>query len=172
MAPQKNAKKKRKNQGDDEPEYVGLEATQAAAAQPTDLTEPNDPRSQEDVDGGEFMSQAAVTEAETVQPRPKKHRGPTKMKDIARDPSERIRVEFTELGEPCGEGSVKLSSYLGPLVREHVPVLVDDWRKIGEDRKKVLWKSVQVRCFMCNVFIQFSFFFHLCNMLGTNVGKV
>ncbi|CAA7040518.1 unnamed protein product [Microthlaspi erraticum] len=81
---------------------------------------------------------------ETAQPQPKKHRGLTKMKDIARDPNAKIRVEFTGLGEPCGEGSVKLSSYLGPLVREHVPVLIDDWKKIGEERKTVLWKSVKV----------------------------
>ncbi|XP_013743057.1 uncharacterized protein LOC106445946 [Brassica napus] len=67
------------------------------------------------------------------------------MKDIARDPNARIKVDFTAFGEPCGEGSVKLSSYLGPLVREHVPVVIDDWRKIGDDRKTVLWKSVQLR---------------------------
>lgn len=66
------------------------------------------------------------------------------MKDIAKDPSSKIHVEFTNLGEPCGEGSVKLSSYLGPLVREHVPILITDWRKIGEERKAILWKSVQV----------------------------
>ena len=70
------------------------------------------------------------------------------MKDIARYPNARIRVEFTEFGEPCGEGSVKLCSYLGPLVREHVPVVIDDWRKIGEERKTVLWKSVKVIVFI------------------------
>jgi len=66
------------------------------------------------------------------------------MKDIAKDPNTRIKVDFTELGEPCGLGSVKLSSYIGSLAREHVPIIIEDWRKIGEERKTVLWKSVQV----------------------------
>ena len=83
-------------------------------------------------------------ELSEVQPKQKKHRGPTKMKHIARDPNARERVEFNDFGDPVGEGSVKLSSYLGPLVREHVPVTFDDWRKISEEVKTVLWKSVQV----------------------------
>ncbi|CAA7051756.1 unnamed protein product [Microthlaspi erraticum] len=99
------------------------------------------PEGDEQVSG----SQPQDTVPVEVQPVSKKQRGPTKMKDIARDPNSRIKVEFTELGEPCGEGSVKLSSYLGPLVREHVPVLIDDWRKIGEELKTVLWKSVKIR---------------------------
>jgi len=66
------------------------------------------------------------------------------MKDIAKDPNTRIKVDFTKLGEPCGLGSVKLSSYIGSLAREHVPIIIEDWRKIGEERKTVLWKSVQV----------------------------
>ena len=39
---------------------------------------------------------------------------------------------------------MKLSSYLGPLVREHVSFTLDDWRLLGDDLKVVLWKSVQV----------------------------
>ena len=66
------------------------------------------------------------------------------MKHIARDPNARERVEFNDFGDPVGEGSVKLSSYLGPLVWEHVPVTFDDWRKISEEVKIVLWKFVQV----------------------------
>ena len=100
-------------------------------------------------------------DSDMVQPRTKKHRGPTKMKDIARDPNARIKVEFTEFGEPCGEGSVKLSSYLGPLVREHVPVVIDDWRKIGEERKTVLWKSVKVFLVMLIVIYACLYFFLL-----------
>lgn len=87
-------------------------------------------------------------ELNDVQPMKKKHRGPTKMKHIAKDPNTRERVEFNEMGDPVGEGSVKLSSYLGPLVREHVPVTFDDWRKISEEVKTFLWKSVQVTLFI------------------------
>lgn len=61
------------------------------------------------------------TDQEPVDGRSRKRkRGPTKMKDLAKDPNTRVHVDFNSLGEPYGEGSVKLSSYLGPLVREHV----------------------------------------------------
>ena len=66
------------------------------------------------------------------------------MKHIAKDPNERLHVDFTDLGEPCGPGSVMLSSYLGPLVREHVHVIIDNWRKVTEDIRTVLWKSIKV----------------------------
>lgn len=151
--------KKRKNQVDNsEPEFIGSIPAEAEGGfpdesliqeTPIDETQGTEIGSESEKEPSEREADKepnAVTEEaeETAQPQPKKHRGPTKMKDIARDPNAKIRVEFTELGEPCGEGSVKLSSYLGPLVREHVPVLIDDWRKIGEERKTVLWKSVKV----------------------------
>ncbi|KAK9943327.1 hypothetical protein M0R45_008938 [Rubus argutus] len=75
----------------------------------------------------------------------KKTRGPTKMKDIAVEPGSRVHVDFTDKGEPCGAGSISLSSYLGPLVREHVPVTLSDWRKLDDGIKVVLWKSIQAR---------------------------
>lgn len=74
----------------------------------------------------------------------KRKRGPTKMKDLAKDPSTRVHVDFNIMGEAYGSGSVKLSSYLGPLVREHVPVTLEGWKNISEEVKTVLWKSVQV----------------------------
>ncbi|XP_020875735.1 uncharacterized protein LOC110226975 [Arabidopsis lyrata subsp. lyrata] len=79
-----------------------------------------------------------------AEPKRKKQRGPTKMKHIAKDPNEKQHVDFTDMGEHCGPGSVLLSSYLGPLVREHVPVIIDTWKKVGEDIKTVLWKSIEV----------------------------
>lgn len=74
----------------------------------------------------------------------KRKRGPTMMRDLAKDPNTRVHVDFTFMGEAYGPGSVKLSSYLGPLVREHVPVTLETWKKITEEVKTVLWKSVQV----------------------------
>uniref|UniRef100_A0A1J3FJP9 Transposase Tnp1/En/Spm-like domain-containing protein n=1 Tax=Noccaea caerulescens TaxID=107243 RepID=A0A1J3FJP9_NOCCA len=75
----------------------------------------------------------------------KRQRGPTRMKDIAKDPNNKIRVQFTFSGDPYGSGSVKLSSYLGLLVREHVPVTLTSWTKLSEAMKTVLWKSVHAR---------------------------
>jgi len=74
----------------------------------------------------------------------KRKRGPTMMRDLAKDPNTRVHVDFTFMGEAYGPGSVKLSSYLGPLVREHVPVTLENWKKLTEEVKTVLWKSVQV----------------------------
>lgn len=106
---------------------------------------------QEDAPMSEDSSKEADQEDEpapqesAVDPRGlKKIRGPTKMKDIAVQPGSLVHVEFTDKGEPCGPGSVSLSSYLGPLVREHVPVTLNDWRKLGDDIKVILWKSIQV----------------------------
>lgn len=85
----------------------------------------------------------------------KRKRGPTMMKDIAKDPNSRVHVDFTFMGEPYGPGSVKLSSYLGPLVREHIPVTLESWKKLTEDVKTVLWKSVQVTVSIQKMWRQF-----------------
>ncbi|CAA7049847.1 unnamed protein product [Microthlaspi erraticum] len=156
MGKTKKTGKKRKNVGADvEPEFIGTiyEHQDGVLPQETHLNDTQPEEAERDKDNEEHepeldsQPEAAVSEDGTnvVKPITKKARGPTKMKDIARDPNSRIRVDFTEFGEPCGERSIKLSSYLGPLVREHVPVLIDDWRKIGEDRKTVLWRSVKIR---------------------------
>ncbi|RID60880.1 hypothetical protein BRARA_E00072 [Brassica rapa] len=86
-----------------------------------------------------------LTEEPEVSCSRKRKRGPTMMRDLAKDPNTRVHVDFTFMGEPYGPGSVKLSSYLGPLVREHVPVTLENWRKLTDEVKTVLWKSVQVR---------------------------
>ena len=74
----------------------------------------------------------------------KRKRGPTKMKSIAVDGGSRIEIAYNDLGQPIGDGSVKLSSFLGALVREIVPVTLPDWRKLPSGMEEVLWKSIQV----------------------------
>lgn len=76
--------------------------------------------------------------------RKKKRRGPTKMRKVAKDPEDKVQVLFTELGEHAGPGSVTLSSFLSALVREHVPVILDDWRKVDDQTKDTLWEENQV----------------------------
>ena len=66
------------------------------------------------------------------------------MKNVATETSDRIEVQFNSMGQAVGDGSVSLSSFLGPLVREIVPVTIADWRKVNEGMMEVLWKSVQV----------------------------
>lgn len=149
-------KKKKPCPADDEPEYVGREAPQqdhcpeeqhepdsvAIGDEETQQVHDDEPleREQEEDPEGEIVGE------EPVEPVRKKQRGPTRMKKLAKDPNNRERVEFNKMGEPIGPGSVKLSSYLGPLVREHVPLTIGDWRKISEELKTVLWKSIQVNC--------------------------
>ncbi|KAL0729508.1 hypothetical protein Bca4012_025601 [Brassica carinata] len=74
----------------------------------------------------------------------KKTRGPTKMRKVAKHIEDKVDVEFNSVGEHVGRGSVTMSSFLGPLVREHVPVLLDDWRHLEEKTKDVLWEEIQV----------------------------
>lgn len=43
-----------------------------------------------------------------------------------------------------GEGFTSLSSFLGPLVREHVPYTISDWRKLPLNLKEVLWECIKI----------------------------
>jgi len=52
----------------------------------------------------------------------RKTRGPTRMRKIAKEPDEKLEVEFTSLGEHVGNGSVTLSSFLGDITL-YLPVL-------------------------------------------------
>ena len=66
------------------------------------------------------------------------------MKSLCMDANGRVEIRFNSKGQPIGAGSVSLSSFLGPLVREIVPVTIVDWRRVTKGMKEVLWKSVQV----------------------------
>ncbi|XP_024005008.1 uncharacterized protein LOC112082141 [Eutrema salsugineum] len=46
---------------------------------------------------------------------------------------------------PTRMRSITLSSFLGPLVREHVPVLLDDWRRLDDKTKDTMWEEIQGR---------------------------
>lgn len=106
----------------------------------------------EQVGDGESQHTEAATDlpstdgVQTPQSTPskKRKRGKTKMRKVAKDIQDRIEVLFTEIGEHAGSGSVTLSSFLGPLVREHVPVTLDDWRKLDEQTKAIMWEEIQV----------------------------
>lgn len=71
-------------------------------------------------------------------------RGPTKMRRVATHHDDKVNVDFTSVGEHVGTGSVTLSSFLGPLVREHVPYLLDNWRHISDQTRDTLWEEIQV----------------------------
>ncbi|XP_031738367.1 uncharacterized protein LOC101217008 isoform X8 [Cucumis sativus] len=79
----------------------------------------------------------------TMQQHPKKRRGPTKMKPIAIEECNKVDITFDQFGQPIGEASIGLSSFLGALVREVVPVTLSNWRKLSTTSKEILWTSIQ-----------------------------
>ncbi|KAL0864799.1 hypothetical protein Bca101_043917 [Brassica carinata] len=123
---------------------IDEEPSQPTEAENGVTQEPSQPR-EADMDAENGISGA---EAPPSDGKPKKKRGPTKMRKVAKDPQEKVSVSFTELGEHVGPGSVTLSSFLGPLVREHVTVLLDDWSNLGKQTKDTLWEEIQVRNIM------------------------
>ncbi|KAL5547326.1 hypothetical protein UlMin_007013 [Ulmus minor] len=71
-------------------------------------------------------------------------RGPTKMKAKASHVDGHIPVQWNSLGQPIGSGYVSLSSFLGPLAREMIPYTLDNWRKLSQGLKNILWKAIQI----------------------------
>ena len=86
----------------------------------------------------------------------KRKRGPTKMRGLALQTDGPITVRFNSLGQSVGEGSVSLSSFLGPLVREIVPYTIPDWRKVSSGMKDILWTTIQVK-YLDKLYIYFMF---------------
>ncbi|TYK22661.1 hypothetical protein E5676_scaffold195G001050 [Cucumis melo var. makuwa] len=70
-------------------------------------------------------------EVHTKEPSPKNTRGCTKMQTIAMEPEMKLDIRYNGYGQPIGETSVGLSSFLGTLVREMAPVNVETWKKIS-----------------------------------------
>ncbi|TYK20620.1 uncharacterized protein E5676_scaffold2198G00010 [Cucumis melo var. makuwa] len=67
------------------------------------------------------------------------------MKTIAVEKQSRVDIVFNEYGQPIGDESVGLASFLGPLVREFVPMNLENWLKLPTRLKVVLWKSIQLK---------------------------
>ncbi|KAG6581650.1 hypothetical protein SDJN03_21652, partial [Cucurbita argyrosperma subsp. sororia] len=67
----------------------------------------------------------------------------SKMKTIAVDGQSRVKLVYNEYGQPIGDESVGLASFLGPLVREVVRVTLENWKKLPTRLKLVLWKSIE-----------------------------
>ena len=60
----------------------------------------------------------------------KKGRGATKCAEI-NNLEENIEIHINERNQPLGPSSVKLSSLLGVVAREMVPINYSDWRKVS-----------------------------------------
>ena len=82
-------------------------------------------------------------------------RGLTVMKSIirARDKGEKFEVHWSaedQLIEPNGS---MLASYIGFLVRQHIPITCDNWRspelKVGKEK---IWSEIQELTIYCYMF--------------------
>src|SRR3954464_8461504 len=76
-------------------------------------------------------------------------RGITIMKGIIRHRDQGLvyLLEWNSENQPIGPNSAKLTSYIGTLVRMHIPVSVAKWNLKSEEldaKKKAIWEELQV----------------------------
>ncbi|XP_075474978.1 uncharacterized protein LOC142505754 isoform X2 [Primulina tabacum] len=55
----------------------------------------------------------------------------------------RKEVERTELGQAIGDNSVKYAFFLGCMIKEFVPYILDGWNDIDEEVKDRMWSCLQ-----------------------------
>lgn len=74
----------------------------------------------------------------------KKTREPIKKKTIVVEKQSRVNLVFNEDGQLIGDESIGLTSFLRPLVREVVPMNLENSLKLSTRLKVVLWRSIKV----------------------------
>lgn len=107
-------------------------------------TEVDGEREEEAATEGDVQPSTEETRTQEIETKKRKTRGQTRMSKVAKQIHDKIDVKFTSTGEHVGPGSVTRSSFLGPLVREHVSVLLDDWRKFSDETSDTLCEEIQV----------------------------
>jgi len=80
----------------------------------------------------------------------KRTRGITKMGDVIllRNQGSKHPVEFSDTGVPLGRIGKKLMSYVGCVVRHHVPIDIKDWRDVPKEMKNNIWDDLSVSKFI------------------------
>ncbi|KAA0041952.1 uncharacterized protein E5676_scaffold306G001630 [Cucumis melo var. makuwa] len=70
----------------------------------------------------------------------------TEMKEITRAMSEgqRLVIEYNELGQPIGQNATKLKSFIGTVVRFHVPIVYFDWPTVPKEIKDKIFELIEV----------------------------
>ncbi|WVZ25066.1 hypothetical protein V8G54_003610, partial [Vigna mungo] len=69
------------------------------------------------------------------------------MKKIIRARSEgkKLEVSWNAKGQPIEPGGINFISYLGSIVRAHVPIIYDDWKDSSLDAyKQIIWNDIQL----------------------------
>lgn len=75
-----------------------------------------------------------------------KQRGPTRMANLKG--KEPIEVDLNVHGQTIDVTSITLSSYIGTVVREHVPVTLSSWKEVDDQTKEMLWSAILVRIYI------------------------
>nr|XP_027192211.1 uncharacterized protein LOC113787582 [Cicer arietinum] len=62
----------------------------------------------------------------------------------ARSNGTKFEVVWNENGQPINPNSSMFVSYIGAVVRQNIPITIDDWRdKALKDAKNILWNDIQ-----------------------------
>ncbi|TXG60323.1 hypothetical protein EZV62_014897 [Acer yangbiense] len=55
---------------------------------------------------------------------------------------EPIDVDLNMHGQAVDGSSITLSSYIGTFAREHVPVTLESWKQLDDQKKDIMWSSL------------------------------
>ncbi|KAK9137045.1 hypothetical protein Sjap_007639 [Stephania japonica] len=91
---------------------------------------------------GASQSRESATQHEG-RPEKKNKRGPTRLRTLASQTRE--VVHFNDRGQPIGENSDKVSSYMGALGRDMVRIIVPNWHLVPQEAKEELSKLLKLR---------------------------
>ncbi|KAL5808641.1 hypothetical protein ACOSQ3_029332 [Xanthoceras sorbifolium] len=70
----------------------------------------------------------------------KKTRGVTRM--VTLKVNQPVEVDFNLHGQTIDGSSITLASYIGIFAREHVPITLESWKKVDEQKKDMIWSSL------------------------------
>ncbi|KAL5732383.1 hypothetical protein ACOSQ2_032075 [Xanthoceras sorbifolium] len=70
----------------------------------------------------------------------KKTRGVTRMVKLKFN--QPVEVDFNLHGQTIDGSSITLASYIGILAREHIPITLESWKKVDEQKKDMIWSSL------------------------------
>lgn len=133
--------------------------------------EENSQHEEEEINPPSNQSGSNASESQTQQSsnNKRKTRGPTRMRKLGKSSDDKVEVDFNAIGNHVGRGSVRLSSFVGIIVREHVSVLLDDWRHLDVRTKEMMWEEIQVVCYV--VYIILSINLNVLMLYDGNVGQ-
>ena len=83
--------------------------------------------------------------------------------DIPPPPPNKKYSIIVEMDGAKGQDSSKWASRCGVLIRRHIPVSYDDWRKVDIFYKNNLWRALMVFYFTLSTIMVFAYVKHNCN---------